>query len=441
MGWTMSELFQLLFKIQSTPTSVIELPYIMSTCPPPSTESIPKVCTSIDASPPTNQRIFLVDQGGASFTATLYDSTSKPIGVIKSKKDKTLFDPVKLRDFHTRAGFAFMNQSDGTFNDFSTVHPSTYSVICAILSEAYKKSLDTLLHATATPAGTSITSLVRQTGKLRKRLHDPANVKEKALYEQAMKQALGPSFDFELLSSKDEALFEANAFFTMNGDTVNASVIGLGIGSSSTQFYSQLESGTIISGADPTLGVKASNTEKLSGKSVKAFEDQFTTLLTHAIRHSKQNMVVALNAIGYTIETLTSSAAEYADFQTKVQAATPVTSKEFLDVATSYHAKKESFGANLLLGFAQALLKFSCIHHVLFDRRGSNGKPLHYESSWAKYLVFQKSLSWDIHSLFGTFWGYLIILSYKFTPIFHIHVMWFSHKHSSILYIKKSLKK
>ena len=128
------------------------------------------------------------------------------------------------------------------------------------------------------------------------------------------------------------------------------------------------------------------------GKSVGAFYDQFAALLHTVVTHREQTTVIALNAIGYALEHLT-KCKQFDDFRQKVVSATPVSPQEFLHVAAEFQKEHQTFQSNLLLGFALALSRFDHIKHVLLERKGSNGKPLKYESSWIKYAALHSTQS------------------------------------------------
>jgi hypothetical protein len=161
----------------------------------------------------------------------------------------------------------------------------------------------------------------------------------------------------------------------------------------------------ILSSFDPTLGAKPTKAEEANGKPADQFKDQFSVLLSPVIKHDKQNTVIALNAIGYTLEHLT-KCGDFDEFKAKVTNATPVSPQEFLDVTTSFQAKNDDpklrYGANLLLGFAQALCECKSIQWVLLERKGSNGKALDYESSWIKYAAVKDTPKPAAASTIGT---------------------------------------
>merc|ERR1719174_302697 len=117
--------------------------------------------------------------------------------------------------------------------------------------------------------------LIRQTGKIRAKLMDPKNSKIKEVWDSAMnrsvQQVLGPmcsKTDYELMTNKVEADLEAKAFFSLNRwDEIDAhnkdsysdltKVIGIGVGSSSTQVYSRTAA-DVMSTANTNLGGKPS---------------------------------------------------------------------------------------------------------------------------------------------------------------------------------------
>lgn len=341
----------------------------------------------------------LIDQGGASFTAYLFGPDGVQLGILKSSKDQSVIDAKLVAQLNdATSGFQLYNPEDRTFNDFSTMNAKHYALLCSTLAAAYCASASKLLNATREKRDSTGTNsffngiIVRQTGKIRSVLLDPRNIQKRHQYEIAMTGALGPNVEYSLLSNNNEAELEAGAFFSMNQDRVTAQHVGIGVGSSSTQVYGKSKDGVIHFSCMSTLGAKPTQKEAADGKSVECFQEQFESVLKTVLAKVDEDelTLIALNAIGYTVNNLTQNE-EYAELQTKVANAQTISPRDLLQATQTYHTKVGSFGSSLLLGFARAVKSYPRIQHVLLDRRGKNGKALPYESSWIKYTVFSHS--------------------------------------------------
>lgn len=182
----------------------------------------------------------------------------------------------------------------------------------------------------------------------------------------------GP-WDYALLDNESEAQMEAGSFFSLSTNATDA-IVGLGIGSSSTQVtlfsvligshdlclqphlraglllstclvctqgYGRDAKGNICYTFDTALGAKPTAAEKRDGKASVDFQRQFYRLLKQLFRNPSQTTVVALNAIGYSVCSMTHSDRKWpgqAVFTARVQQGQSLSPAEFLQ-ATEHFSK------------------------------------------------------------------------------------------------------
>lgn len=338
------------------------------------------------AAPASDSLVYMVDQGGGSFTAYLFAPGAKELGKIKSSKDPSLIDKTLLAKFKTATSIDLYNNEDGTFNDFAEIDPKHYPLLAEILSAAYEAALRSL-QAKLGDSRHIKSKICRQTGKIRARLMQQENKAHKQEYERTLQQALGAEWDYRLLANKDEAEQECGAFFTLNNGKTNASVIGLGIGSSSTQGYALDATKKFISAFDTACGAKPTAEQKKNGKQPQEFTEQFKTILGKLI-HGDKLTLVCLNAIGYTLLPMCKCTGLPEKFCTLLRAGEGMPPQFFFECAEKFAAEKPGdYGASLLLGLATAVQSFAQIETIILERKKDMGDPLPFETSWIRYTV------------------------------------------------------
>jgi hypothetical protein len=242
---------------------------------------------------PATQYSLIVDQGGGSFTAYLFAKSPEPDGKscqlekYKSVQLNDLADPELSSAIAEVLGGTNVHAADGTINDYSHVDPKHFALITRWFAAFYKnleakisQSYGELSHRSA-----------RQTGKIRARLMSPGAGAEHQVWCDAFHAALGPDWDYKLLTNADEARIEGEAFYHFNekylGDLVPGQFaanqyVGIGIGSSSTQAYVQGPHGGIAVGFDSEAGAKPTKAQA----AVRLFRRFFSQrALPHAFSH------------------------------------------------------------------------------------------------------------------------------------------------------------
>ena len=336
------------------------------------------------------QLVSIVDQGGGSFTSYLYEQDSngdlKLLGEVKSKSKSglnvDLFDVELLKEFQGKTSMKLFNEEDGTFTDFSGIAKEHYQILSDILSRAWKKSLLCLLEECKMMDKNPeiICRYVRQTGKIRAYLFKEENSAKKDLYESVMTATLGPFYDFMLLSNADEQRLESESFFYGMGECDSRNTIGISVGSSSTQGFSEYTQKPLFDselGAKPIRGNEAQGPDLIQAK----FEAIFKEALPKDESIDEITLVI-LNAFGYALAKLTNSEG-YEEFRKKVEDGVKISAVEFLDITEEFFktqevTSKNYYTASLLVGVARAISTFGRIKWLLLERKGKgvDGKKL-----------------------------------------------------------------
>jgi len=287
---------------------------------------------------------YVIDQGGASFTAHLYvfpdgdaaaDNSATASAVVHAKeKARTLLQHVD--DFEQLSSFLAANpfvnglvdRRGGTIEDYSNCDPKHYVGIAQFLALCYNLHLGTMMQAHCPPGtdGSDIKKTVRQTGKIRAKLlqDDEHTVQLRKQWYAAMRAALGPQWDYALIPTSREARLEGTSFFRLNDLTdiappgqPAASVAGIGIGSSSTQLYALDSKGELQVAFDSFLGCKPTSKEKAAAeagnaKSAETFEKQFSAVLQGGLgSDSPAQLLYCHGAFGYVFNNLFDPSVQY----------------------------------------------------------------------------------------------------------------------------------
>jgi len=344
--------------------------------------------------------MFVVDQGGGSFTAFLFGPGAKQLQKFKSYEHADLVDHAVLSKLHAQTGVTLLAK-DGTFNDYSAVRPRFFPLVTEALAAFYRAALGHMCVAQSIRVADVTTFKVRQTGKIRARLCQKTAdaVAARTGWEKSFRASLKHwhavgSWDYALLDNAHEAEMEAGSFFSLSASAKNY-MVGLGVGSSSTQGYARKADGHLCFAFDTCLGAKPTAAEKRDGKSWTVFQKQFHQLLAKLFRHKSQTTVVALNAIGYAVLGMTHSKNKWDGqpaFASRVKDGKTFSPAELLHATEQFYAvcPDGHWDANLLRGFAAACSQTaldSALSKVLLERKKANGKALPFEVSWIKYLV------------------------------------------------------
>lgn len=362
---------------------------------------------------------FVIDQGGGSFSAYLFSGTTTikrlKSSKYKDKDGKYLTEDGVLNTLKSKCGFDLVNGSDGTFNDYSGEDVLFYPHICEALVAAYKKTFAEACQLLKIPPQSVTRKFIRQTGKIRAKLHEPKNnvmlKKWNFAFNNALKAAGCEDWDYQLLSNDNEAYLEAGAFFEMNEST-DHSYVGVGIGSSSTQAYGH-RNNKHYQMFDSVCGAKQTSEQlkKPGGKAIEAWTEQFDKLLRPLFATDDQNTLVLMNAIGFIFIPMTAAEEEVKErnekgekvikmsplkhyegkeeFTKKIKNGESMSPDELMGYVSGYRETRaeKHWGADMLFGMCKSIKSIHRIKRVFCERKGSVGKSLPYETSWVKYMV------------------------------------------------------
>lgn len=330
--------------------------------------------------------LVIIDQGGGSFTGHFFPSGKK----VKSKKLADTMRQTEVQDIVLETTGCHILAEDNTIADFSHVAAEHYPLIAQWFVTYW------LLAGCLTKAH----MIIRQTGKIRAKLHTPGNEELLKEWNEAMEATLTtigfPNADYALLSNKEEARLEGECFFRhkCNLDFFEehqlTEVVGAGIGSSSTQFY--VLNGTAF---DSKLGSKPTKHEQeeiAAGKvkSAEDFEDGFKALFERlhdqgATLHGAS--FIATNAIGYCAAALGKVLGENNAFSVMVKTGLPVSTDCYLrEVKRCISVNGPSWDANIILGMLNACKEVG-ISHVVMEQKRDHGDGLPIEISWTTALA------------------------------------------------------
>jgi len=326
-------------------------------------------------------RAQFVDVGGGSFT--IYKSLNGNV-VGKPLKSKDHADEMRETEQHKEVLEATginMLEVKGTIADYSDVKPEHFSLITQWLVKYL------LLAGCSTEASI----VIRQTGKVRAKLHADGNGQLLTAWNKEMRDALNAAglekADYGLLFSADEAMLEANCFFNQNADylekyPVDGLPIGLGIGSSSTQGYGQTPGGSVVSVANPGLGSKPKVDEK--EKTTADFKTSFLELIKKLNLNLQGATLFALNSVGYLAEGIAKDLVLQGKdtFFKLVKAGAPVSVDNYLREVGKLPCTRE---VSLMLGMLQACKEVG-IANVVIEKKGSLGK-LGIKLNWVEALA------------------------------------------------------
>lgn len=238
------------------------------------------------------EKIFMIDQGGGSFTAYLYeyDNETDQLSEKGQFKSKTI-EVDTYNSFGDEETISkLINAKDGTFKDYSSWSQDLQDKVTEILGRAYQHAYDKLNQTGSAQTGSArVLCLVAQTGKIREKLMQAGQEEKRAHWTTKMENALKTNFKaigpqkYELLTNEREAQLEATAFANAKssiGRAIAKDYVALGTGSSSTQAYGVLygDDGkeTVVSSFNTSLGVKPSepiqetSAEEMKGRFLKA---------------------------------------------------------------------------------------------------------------------------------------------------------------------------
>eukprot|EP00750_Incisomonas_marina_P012999 INCI17199.1.p1 GENE.INCI17199.1~~INCI17199.1.p1 ORF type:complete len:418 (-),score=83.69 INCI17199.1:1342-2595(-) len=329
---------------------------------------------------PATRYSLIIDQGGGSFSAYLFaearGDTPKTLQLEKYKSVKLneLTDP-ELNEATTAAlGGTPMHAPDGTLNDYSFVDPKHYGLITQWFAAFYNNLAEKIRQN----YGELTHRAIRQTGKIRAVLMRPENDAKKKIWYDGFHAALGPDWEYKLLSNEEEAHLEGEAFYYFNskffeklvdGFAVN-DYIGLGIGSSSTQSYARAPDQSIVVGFNSTAGAKATKAQNEAGKAgdwvpVEAFAETFKAILKPVLSVSPdKKVIVATNAIGFLCAEVTHPTKHpdwprKEDFKAAVSNGLPVKAEEYREMLRNFvETVPPCWAGNFLLGFVDACCSF-----------------------------------------------------------------------------------
>ena len=370
--------------------------------------SVPKQTADLREEEELQQRILIaqltpldiVDQGGGSFTVYIFRK-GKMVKKLKSKDIAKIMRQAKVHQDVFNATGIHMLAEDNTIADFSHVDSTHYPLIAQWFVTYWLR------------AGCFIKPdpIIRQTGKIRAKLHEKGNEQLLEKWNEAMEAALTgfPNADYALLSNEEEARLEGECFFGHTGNlaffetnlqvtNLLTNIVGAGIGSSSTQFYAMTENGKLVVAFDPTLGSKPTGEEKAAivagnPKTAQAFEDAFKALFKWLLEQGVTLHLatfIATNAIGYCAANLGKELGEGNRFSEHVSSGLPATVDDYINALDGC---TPSWNANIILGMLLACKEVG-ISHVVMEQKNQHGKKgLPIEISWTTALArdFPKS--------------------------------------------------
>lgn len=356
---------------------------------------------------PATRYSLILDQGGGSFSAYLFATPGEGTKTIqlhkyKSVKLNELTDPALNAETSSALGVD-MHSPDGSLNDFSFASPEHYPVITKWFA-AFWKNLETTIRQSY---GELSQRSVRMTGKIRAVLLAEGNEDRCKVWYDNMNAALGPDWDYKLLTNTEETSLEGEAFYFFNETYFEGlhpqykvnQYAGVGVGSSSTQAYVKTADGTIVVGCDSTCGAKPSQDQKVAcdaGEFPKpeVFEAKFSAIMKPVITaNDEKKVVVATNAMGFLLVELThpTKTPEWegkAELAAAVTAGMPFPAAEYHAMMRKYvEATPETWAGNFMLGFFDALCSFPQTAMVMLEQKKHHGRGLPVETSWVMYLA------------------------------------------------------
>jgi hypothetical protein len=263
---------------------------------------------------------YVVDQGGASFTAHLFhvgasassgaDTPLTPGAVANlpvvtswTAKARTLL--CNVADYPSLAALlgsdpylaGLVDTHGGTLEDYSDAPPELYPKVAALLALCWNIHLQTMVetHCKRGTVAADIKKTVRQTGKIRGKLLQAANQPAKQAWDAAVQAALGYGWDYSLIATEEEAYLEGTSFFHLNDlshitpqPSDPTSVAGIGVGSSSTQLYTLDRHGALRVAFDSFTGCKPTAAQKKAAeegapKAADQFQEQFARMFERAL--------------------------------------------------------------------------------------------------------------------------------------------------------------
>jgi len=168
---------------------------------------------------PATKYSLIVDQGGGSFSAYLFAEVegdgqrTVQMEKYKSVKLNELTDAALNASTKEALGID-MHAPDGTLNDYSFADPKHYEVITQWFA-AFYKNLEAKVRESY---GELANRTVRQTGKIRAVLMRPENSANRKVWYDSFNAALGPEWNYKLLTNEDEARIEGEAFYYFNSE-------------------------------------------------------------------------------------------------------------------------------------------------------------------------------------------------------------------------------
>ena len=214
--------------------------------------------------------------------------------------------------------------------------------------------------------------IVRQTGKLRGVLLEPGQKANLKAWNNAMYAALSAAgcskWDYSLMTNQSEAALEGGSFYDLNDVcslhacvTADTEVVGMAVGSSSTQAYSITQSGGPVSACfDTDLGCLPSRKQKAAlaagemPKTSAGICEEFAAVLRPhfapaAASGSPHKTLVVKNAMGYVVVALTqheglkaNGPACLSELEARVKGALPISPAELLQWTTELQASASS---------------------------------------------------------------------------------------------------
>ena len=159
----------------------------------------------------------IIDQGGGSFTAYLFGEvdgdpqSTLQLEKYKSKKLTDLTDATLNEQTEAALGVP-MHAKDMTLNDYSFAPADQYALITKWFAAFYNNLVEKIRQT----YGELAVRTIRQTGKIRAVLMKPENGDKRKTWYDAFNEALGPAWDYALLTNEEEARIEAEAFYFFN---------------------------------------------------------------------------------------------------------------------------------------------------------------------------------------------------------------------------------
>lgn len=344
----------------------------------------------------------VIDQGGGSFTA--YININGKSTTVKSKQMflELMQNPAthqKYYDFLMSKGLDKYITSNGTFNDFSSADPSEYPNICRMLTDAYE-----IVANEANPGTNGFDQkIVRQTGKIRAKLHNPENKKLEALWNTAMNKSFtSVGWNYQLLTNEKEAELEAHAIFKLNELPINPDkFVGISVGTSSTQVCTSSDD-DVNSACNSILGSKPTTDEQIKiaagevAKTPEQFETQFYELFSQLI--DEHTTAYVHGSFGYAVNTLFKLASAHTkkielslvfkhvhDYAMSGKSVKLNTYGMFVNMI--YEFEKNNFHVNMLKGFFDAMTKTKITDVYISAKKYNSTEPenqLKLVTSWVK---------------------------------------------------------